>query len=108
MSITHLVVDGRPVRLRPTRLLPRGTDAMTLPWVILIRAEHLGSATLLLHETVHVRQWRRYGTVGFLRRYLADYLRGRMNGLGHHQAYRDIRFEVDARDLVARFCATGD
>jgi hypothetical protein len=53
----------------------------------------------LVHELVHVRQWREFGTLGFLRRYLADYFRGRRKGLGHTAAYLAIRFEVEAREL---------
>jgi hypothetical protein len=37
-------------------------------------------ARLLLHELVHVRQWRDAGPVRFLARYLGDYLRGRLRG----------------------------
>ena len=56
-----------------------------------------GDALVLLsHEAVHVEQWREYGFVGFLVRYLGDYLRGRAVGLPHHAAYRAIRFEREA------------
>jgi hypothetical protein len=41
-----------------TRFVPRGFDAITLGFVILIRPECKGDAGLLAHERVHVRQWR--------------------------------------------------
>jgi hypothetical protein len=58
---------------------------------------------LLVHELVHVRQWADFGVFGFLRRYLADYLRGRFKGLGHREAYLAIGFEQEARRLAALF-----
>jgi hypothetical protein len=108
MGVPLYRVDGRPVRLVRTSLLPRGTDAMTLPGIVLIRPECTDSATLLLHESVHVRQWRSHGVTGFLRCYLGDYLRGRRRGLGHHQAYLAIGLEVEARVQAARFHAGGE
>lgn len=53
--------------------------------------------SLVAHEMVHVRQWREHGTVRFLARYLGDYARGRMRGLGHCDAYLAIEFEREAR-----------
>ena len=53
-------------------------------------------APLLVHQMVHVRQWRRYGWIGFLAKYLGDYLRGRNAGLPHESAYRSISLEREA------------
>ncbi len=89
----YLLLVGGPV--------PRGADAITLGPVISMRVHARTSAYLLRHELVHVRQWRRYGLVGFALRYFADYLRWRLRGRGHWAAYRRIRFEVEA-DWVAR------
>lgn len=76
-----------------------GTSATTVGRWIVIRRERLTDPGLVAHELVHVRQWRELGMVGFLRRYLSDYLRGRRRGLGHHDAYRQIALEVEARQL---------
>jgi hypothetical protein len=57
---------------------------------------------LLAHELVHVRQYRDLGTWRFRRTYLWEYFRGRLGGLGHHQAYLNISFEREARELEAR------
>ena len=78
--------------------------AMTLPWAIYVRQDVLGGdserlARLVNHELVHVRQWQELGTLGFLRRYLSDYLRGRRKGLGHNQAYLAISLEREAREV---------
>jgi hypothetical protein len=94
-------VDGSPVLLRAWPLLPAGVDALTLPKVILIRADRIADVDLLEHEFEHVRQWRRIGYFGFLRQYLHDYITGRGDGLGHHDAYLAIKLEVDARAAAA-------
>lgn len=90
------------------RLWASGTDAMTIRNVIFASQPALeriadGDALVLLtHEAVHVEQWREYGTLGFLRRYLGDYLRGRAIGLPHYAAYRAIRFEREAVERSER------
>lgn len=55
---------------------------------------------LLAHESVHIDQWRRHGRIGFLAKYLGDYLRGRAAGLPHAAAYRAIPFERDASSRI--------
>ncbi len=57
---------------------------------------------LLLHELVHVDQWRREGSVAFVSRYATEYVRNRMIGLDHRTAYRSIGFEVAAYDVSER------
>jgi len=74
---------------------------MTVGRVIAVRRGRERSPYLLHHELVHVRQWRRHGTVGFLARYTGSYLRWRVRGYPHASAYRRIRFEIEA-DWIAR------
>jgi hypothetical protein len=81
--------------------VPPGADAITLGRLVIVRRRAAGSAHLLRHELVHVRQWRRYGVAGFLWRYLGAYVRGRLLGYGHQGAYRRIPLEVEA-EWVAR------
>jgi hypothetical protein len=106
-------VDGVPIRLAPrwmTRLWRGPVAAMTLPWAIYIDAEHLRSresGPLILHELVHVRQWKRLGTWRFLRIYVTDYFRNRRAGMDHDHAYLAIRLEKEARVAVARHLASG-
>ncbi len=78
-----------------------GADATTLGRVIFIRSSALGSARLLRHELVHVRQWRRLGVVGFALRYLRAYAGWRLRRYPHWAAYRRVPLEIEA-DWEAR------
>jgi hypothetical protein len=50
---------------------------------------------LVVHELVHVSQWRTAG-IWFLPRYLGQYLRFRHLGASHLAAYRAISYEMEA------------
>jgi hypothetical protein len=76
--------------------VPPGASAITIGPVISVRRRAASNERLLRHELVHVEQWRRYGVVGFLRRYLGSYLGWRLRGHGHWDAYRRIPLEVEA------------
>lgn len=101
-------VTVRPVPSWLAKVWGRGTHAMTVRNIIFASQASLerianGDALVLLsHEAVHVEQWREYGVVGFLVRYVGDYLRGRALGLPHHVAYRAIRFEREAVERSER------
>lgn len=57
---------------------------------------------LVVHELMHIEQWRRLGAIRHISQYAGDYLRGRLRRrLGHWEAYRTIRLEVEARDAAA-------
>lgn len=105
-------VDGVPIKPAPRwmKKLWRGpVAAMTLPWAIYVDPDQLRSGdlgALIIHELVHVRQWQRLGAVRFVRAYLSDYLHARRSGLDHDAAYRNIRFEKEARVAVARHIAS--
>lgn len=63
---------------------------------------------LAVHEIVHTIQYRRDGFFGFLRRYVAEYLRNlrQGNGFGPRAralAYYNISYEVEAREIAASF-----
>jgi hypothetical protein len=107
-----------PVRYERVRVLPaspimrrfwaKGIDAMTLgPWVFVdpsvLNGDKARLGRLMVHELVHVRQWSDYGPIGFLRRYLGDYLRGRRSGAGHRMSYWSNRLEVEAREVTKRY-----
>lgn len=79
-----------------------GASATTIGRLILMRRHAVGNARLLRHELVHVRQWHDYGVVGFLARYLGAYLRWRLMGYRHKNAYRRIPFEIEAEWLARR------
>lgn len=73
-----------------------GASATTLGRFIFMREGARGSARLLRHELVHVRQWRALGVPGFSRRYLGAYLRWRVRRYPHWAAYRRIPLEIEA------------
>lgn len=82
--------------------VPPGVAAITIGPMISVRRRAVGSRRLLAHELVHVAQWRRFGVVGFLCRYLSAYLLARLQGYGHWGAYRRIPLEVEAEWLARR------
>ncbi len=55
---------------------------------------------LLVHELVHVRQWREKGILGFLQAYLSDYW-------AHPQRYNGVRLEREAAEVAAAVKAQG-
>jgi hypothetical protein len=86
--------------------VPKGSTAITLGSVIIVRHGHEDSPYLLRHEQVHVRQWRRYGVVGFGVRYLGAYALWRMRLKGHKGAYHRIPLEIEADWIARRSLAT--
>lgn len=96
--------DEVTVRFLPfprRRMWPTSVAAMTMPWAIYIRPEVLAAdefvvRRLIVHELVHARQWKTLGVSRFLSRYLTEYLRNRLAGMSHPQAYRAISLEVEA------------
>lgn len=87
--------------------VPPGAQGITVGPLVSVRRGAETSARLLAHEAEHVAQYRRHGVVGFLRRYLADYLRWRLRGYGHWAAYRRIGFEASAEWRARRDLGIG-
>jgi hypothetical protein len=85
-----------------------GAAATTFGPLILMRSRAVGDRRLLRHELEHVRQWREQGVVGFLRRYLGAYLRGRARGYPHWGSYRRIPHEIEAEWIARRAELRGD
>ena len=61
--------------------VPRGAEGITIGSTVCVRARSADRPRLVRHEVVHVVQWSDLGYVGFLRRYVAAYLRSRLRGL---------------------------
>ena len=57
---------------------------------------------LIVHELMHIEQWRRLGAFRHVTQYAGDYLRNRFQGFGHWESYRAIRLEEEARAVAAR------
>ncbi|MGI9528333.1 MAG: eCIS core domain-containing protein [Acidimicrobiia bacterium] len=92
------VTVARMPRLMET-MLGSGVHAITLGSRIFVASDRYDGVVqgsepeLIAHELLHVEQWRRHGKLGFLSRYLSDYVRLRILGLTHAQAYHGIGFE---------------
>ncbi len=65
-------------------------------WPFLFYADADPHPVIRNHEEIHLEQLRRTGVVKFYTRYLAEYFNGRMKGLKHDEAYRNISFEKEA------------
>ncbi len=96
-------VAVRPAPTAVRAVWGRSTAAMAMAGVVWVRPDLLLPGRLppglLIHELVHIRQWRRMGRVGFLRRYLSAYAAGRFRGLSHQESYLAIPQEDEARRL---------
>jgi hypothetical protein len=87
--------------------VPRGAAAITIGPVVSVRARWADDESLARHEAVHVGQWREFGVVGFLVRYLGSYLGWRLRGYPHWAAYRRIPLEIEAAWLARDAGDTG-
>lgn len=88
--------------------MPRGSAAITLGRLVIVRRDAAEDERLMRHELVHVRQWRELGVFRFLVQYLGAYFRGRWDGYGHQEAYRRIPLEVQAEHEAAHGTVTQD
>lgn len=111
LDVGDLDLSDVTIRLMPwwmSQALGSGIAAITLGSSIFVAHNWYDKVVgghqpdLLLHELVHVGQWRREGKFGFLMQYVGDYVRNRLVGLDHEIAYRGIRFEAAAYDLLER------
>lgn len=90
------------------RALGKKVNAITIGSRILVSSSHFqgvidgSEAEILAHELVHVGQWRSFGWIGFPIRYVTDYVKLRLVGLNHDQAYRGIGFEFEAYAVSSR------
>jgi hypothetical protein len=104
-TLPRVIPSRVPVHRAPwlLRVLwPSGIRAMALPWGIylapaVVERPLADLGPLIVHELTHIEQWRRLGPAGWARSYLGDYFRGRRRGLGHHDAYRSVGLEREAR-----------
>jgi len=62
-------------------------------------------ARLVIHELVHVRQYKAVGYLRFVLSYLKEYWMGRAGGKSSRQAYLDISLEREAREVTEQTVA---
>jgi hypothetical protein len=83
--------------------IPRlfGARAITL-WPLIFFEETTLDAIdnhTLLHELTHAAQLKEHGVIGFYWKYVMEYLKNRINGDNHWDAYYNLKFEIEARAL---------
>ena len=105
-------VDPSQVRVRSAtpgfvRTWAKCIRAVTMPWAVYFHPEVMARYTrgeglervglLMVHELMHVEQLARMGAVRHSAHYVRDYLRGRLGGSSHWDAYRNVQLEAEAR-----------
>lgn len=126
--ITEAGLDLRMLRAKlpntdpftvPVVAAPAWLERVWRPWVkgsaglrrIFVRPELLDDPStigrVVVHELVHVDQWRRYGRIGFLARYVGGYLEGLVAHRGFDAAYRSVTLEVEAMRIADEVMAAG-
>ena len=95
------------------RFWAKGIVGVTMPWAVYVtpavfdrivtgdRGDRYGP--LVVHELVHLHQYRTSGAVRHLIRYAADYVGGRRRGLSHWDAYLGVGAEEQARRIASEF-----
>ncbi len=66
------------------------------PFIFLADKEHSQNEVLMNHERIHHRQQLELLVLPFLFTYGLYYLKGRVKGLSHYDAYLNISFEKEA------------
>lgn len=72
------------------------------PFIFISHKEPDCPEWLIRHEKVHIRQQLQWLFIPFFVVYGFDYLKGRIKGMNHNDAYMDIRFEKEAYSEVAQ------
>ncbi len=111
----HVTVSVAPRWFRA--LWGKRIAAVCMAWGIYVRPEvmarHRGGADparvahLMVHELTHLEQWRRLGGLRHALQYVGDYLRLRVAGRRHWEAYRAVRLEVEARQTARLVTSIG-
>lgn len=76
--------------------LPFGVVGITLFPFIFIKKEYKNDPVVLNHEAIHYVQQRNYCVIFFYFLYILDYLINLVRYRNHHEAYRNICFELEA------------
>jgi uncharacterized membrane protein len=84
----YLIKDSKLARILKV-------EAIVLYPFIFFAAKH-PNATIVNHELIHMDQIKRNGVISFYLIYLGEYLRYRLSGLRHYEAYIKISFEREA------------
>ncbi len=74
------------------------------PFVIMRKElpECIDAESIIQHEAIHIRQQIELAIVFFYLWYVLDYLKNRIRGMSHFDAYAHIIFEKEARSNMQR------
>lgn len=92
----HGLTVGRRIFITPRLLSFNQNNALKLP------------EDLIAHEITHVIQYKKLGFIIFFSQYLTNYWRNlrkkkKWDAASRHEAYLEIPFEVEARDVAQKF-----
>ena len=96
-QLTHI---GSNTATQSVPHLPGGFAGLALPGFVALTDE-AGQSTVY-HEMVHQYQLEDQGLPGYMSRYMWDWYAGRYQGCSVTDAYKGIRYEVQARATTAR------
>jgi Domain of unknown function (DUF4157) len=66
------------------------------------RIDSIEGLALIAHEIAHCLQYREHGTWRFRALYLGAYFKNRLRGMSQREAYLNIPFETEAREIEAK------
>lgn len=96
-NLSFILVDDNKIKLHNLHLFPKNYLAITLKNHIFIRSEYRNYFPLLVHEAVHVRQWR--NERHFIIKYLYYYLKNYIKTFSHNYSYKNNPYELEASNI---------
>lgn len=102
-QLTHI---GDNTVTRSVPQLPGGFAGLALPGFVAL-TDKAGESTVY-HEMVHQYQLEDEGFAGYMSRYMLDWYKGRYQGCSVTDAYKGIRYEVQARSTASRALDLGE
>lgn len=86
------------MKIKRTKLLRLiGKKLITLPWGVYAAPKALVAEDDMIHEFIHIEQWKELWYIGFLLWYIVEFMiRFFAYGLNPRKAYKNISFEREA------------
>ena len=97
---TDLAVAAASMHHIEVPILPAGWTGFAVPGATLLASD--GTFDVVIHEAAHQIQMQQDGLVRYTLRYSSDWVRGLYSGCGPFDAYRSVRYEIQARDVQHR------
>ena len=91
--VSSAIVESAKVHKLPFRITPH--NAFTFRNHIFTTRPY--DQRLIMHELVHVDQYKKIGTIKYLKQYFTEYRINKKSGLSKNESYRMISFEIQAR-----------